>query len=1143
MARTDPTERSSPHAAGLLVLGMHRSGTSALARALALCGADIGVRLLGASAGNEAGHWEDAFAVEAHERLLAACGAAWDAPLSLPEDWRAGEPGRAAAREVAAYVAGDRAAHPLWAVKDPRLSLFAPLWVEAAREAGQALGAVLVLRHPLEVAASLAQRDGIGTGRALLLWLEYTIEAVAAAEALPHAVVAYDALLDDWRACIARLRALPGGEALRTDGEAAAAVDAFLDRGLRHHHRAPDDAAMPALVAEAWTRLTACLREGRLAPGTAAALRAGFAPARELVHAFADEARVGERRLWERVGRAEAVLGDVLAGERTVPADLRALREAVQQQHSALVEAISGELRHMQDVAAAAVRDAQRHLEEAGRQREQARLAHEEARLAREEARVAREETEQARREAAATQARLAEEAAIADARWRELSYEAARLREQAATLALVLRSRSWRWTRPFRVALRLLCGRAGPDDARELRRRWHALRARLPFAGGGAGVAAPAAGAIPAAPVPAPVAPPALRDAEPGLADVFVWAVIDWHFRTQRPQHLARALARRGHRVFYVSNNFEDAAGPGFRAEPLDASGRLFQVHLNLAGNPPIYHAMPDAAQAGAIQASLAELLGWTGTRASMSLVQHPYWSPFARMVPNARVVYDCMDHHAGFDDNAPAVIRAEQALVEDADLVVVTSQWLEREVGPRARNTALVRNAGDAAFFAAMPAEVFRDPDGRRVIGYFGAIAEWFDVALVRKVALANPGALVLLIGSDTVGAAGQLAGLPNVRMVGEVPYTRLPYWLHGFDVALLPFRVVELTMATNPVKVYEYLAAGKPVVAVDLPEMAQFDGLVRVARDHDAFVAAVGEALASPGSPMEVEARKRFAEGQTWEHRALELDEALASIREPLVSVVVLAYNNLAFTQACLASIEACSDYPNLEVIVVDNASSDGSVDWLRGWERERSAAGHRRRLIANDANLGFAAGNNVGLRAASGDYLVMLNNDTRVTHGWVRTLCAHLRRDPTLGLVGPVTNNIGNEAKIDIAYDDPADMHGPAGEYTRRHPGRELPLRTAAFFCVAMRREVFEHVGELDEAFGVGFFEDDDYCRRVEQAGWRIACAEDVFVHHHLSASFDALRAERRKALFEANKALYEAKWGPWEPHAYRGGSMG
>src|SRR5690606_40978526 len=128
-----------------------------------------------------------------------------------------------------------------------------------------------------------------------------------------------------------------------------------------------------------------------------------------------------------------------------------------------------------------------------------------------------------------------------------------------------------------------------------------------------------------------------------------------------------------------------------------------------------------------------------------------------------------------------------------------------------------------------------------------------------------------------NDTVDASAAFADLDNIRLVGEVPYAQLPYWLHGFDVALLPFRVIDLTMATNPVKVYEYLAAGKPVVAVDLPEMAQFDGLVRVARDHDAFVAAVGEALASPGSPAEVEARKRFAEGQTWEHRALELDEA--------------------------------------------------------------------------------------------------------------------------------------------------------------------------------------------------------------------------------------------------------------------------
>ena len=1258
-----------------MVLGMHRSGTSALARVLDLCGADIGARVLGRSAGNEAGHWEDALAVEVHQQLLASFGATWDTPFGVPADWAAGEAAQAAARRVRAYVAGDRAAHPLWAAKDPRLCLFAPLWIDAAREARQPLGAILVVRHPLEVAASLAARDGIGEGRALLLWLEYTTAAVSAAAKLPNAVVGYERLLEDWKHVVARLRDLPGADRLVTDGPGAGEVDAFLDRSLRHHRAAPER-ALPGAIASAWALVRAALAAGTAGPEAATGLQALLEPARELLRPVLEEARVGERRLWERVGRAEGVIGEMVAGERSLPLDVQALRDAVERQHKALIDAFSGDVARMQDVtgqalqaaaqregeaalaraleprlqavedrlaplaetlvgsqstlaeqlgrqqsilvdaisvelrrmqevaanavrqagidqeaAAAARRDALRAESERQRSEAEAKAAQERAAALQSEAAASRQHVAQLQSEAAASrqhvaqlqseaaasrqhvaqlqseaaearqrigelgdeleatrarladaeaaQARLAADAATADAHFRELSYEAARLREQAVTLAQIQASRSWRWTRPLRFAMRLLGGRAGAEDAREFRRRLRALRANLPFAGGAAPEGAAFGATTAAAALPTPdIAPPSLKPAEPGLPDVFVWAVIDWHFRTQRPQHLARALAGRGHRVFYISNNFVDAAAPGFRADPIDASGRLYQVHLNLAGAPPIYFGTPDAAQAEALRGSLAELLRWAGTQAATSLVQHPYWSPLVRMVPNARVVYDCMDHHAGFENNAPAVIRAEHDLLADADLVIVTSSWLEQEVAPRARATALIRNAGDASFFAESPAEVFRDPQGRQVIGYFGAIAEWFDVELVRKVALAHPDRLVLLIGSDTAGAADALDGLPNVRFTGEVPYARLPYWLHGFDVALLPFRVIDLTMATNPVKVYEYLAAGKPVVAVDLPEMAQFDGLVRVARSHEDFVAAVAAALDAPATAEDASARRLFAEGQTWSHRALELDSALATIAEPLVTVVVLTYNNLEFSRNCLFSVENYSDYANLEVIVVDNASSDGSREWLREWAEEPSRAGHRRRLILNDENLGFAAGNNVGLREATGDILVMLNNDTYVTQGWVRTLCAHLRRDPSLGIVGPVTNNIGNEAKLEIAYDDIVDMHRVAGEYTRAHAGQEIALRTAAFFCVAMPRQVFERVGELDEAFGVGFFEDDDYCRRVELAGWRIACAEDVFVHHHLSASFDQLKAEAKKKLFDANKAIYEAKWGAWEPHAYR-----
>ena len=365
--------------------------------------------------------------------------------------------------------------------------------------------------------------------------------------------------------------------------------------------------------------------------------------------------------------------------------------------------------------------------------------------------------------------------------------------------------------------------------------------------------------------------------------------------------------------------------------------------------------------------------------------------------------------------------------------------------------------------------------------------------------------------------------------------MPYAELPYWLHAFDVCLLPFQVIPLTLATNPVKVYEYLSAGKPVVSVDLPEMAQFEGLVSLANEPIEFSRAVTIALEPAASAASlVQARQGFARQQTWAHRAADLDRALDAIEEPKVSVVVLCFNNLDFTRACLDSLDLYSDYSNLEIIAVDNASIDGTQDFLRQWEAE----GANRRFISNAANLGFSAGNNVGLRAATGEYLVVLNNDTYVTPGWVRGLVRHLRRNPQAGLIGPVTNNIGNEARIEIHYSSMEEMIASAGNYTRRHPGHAFPMGVAAFFCVMLTRRAYEAVGPMDEDFGVGFFEDDDYCRRLALRGFEILCADDVFVHHHLSASFNKLRAEAKQELFEKNKKIYEAKWGPWVPHVYR-----
>lgn len=620
-----------------------------------------------------------------------------------------------------------------------------------------------------------------------------------------------------------------------------------------------------------------------------------------------------------------------------------------------------------------------------------------------------------------------------------------------------------------------------------------------------------------------------------PQLPDYIIWGAIDWDFRYQRPQQLAQALSATGRRVIYVSAALEDDERAGFTLQPLDMEGRLFEVRLFARGAPTIYANAPDAATVRQLRRSCGEVLAWLNATQLISLIQHPFWYAIGSVLPNSRLVYDCMDHHEGFGNNGAEILQLERQLVREAELTVFASAWLARHWAEHAKaRCTVIRNASDFSFFARAPAEPYRDRQGRRIIGYYGAIAEWFDQALIAAVAEVFTDCVILLIGADTAQARVHLRAHSNIEFLGEVPYVELPYYLHGFDVCLLPFRIDQLTRATNPVKVYEYLSAGKPVVAVDLPEMQQFGQGVQIAQNRAEFLAAIALALGHPVMAAEVRQRQAFASQQTWTHRT----DALIALAEnhehdALVSVIVLTYNNLALTQACLASIEADQQSARVEIIVVDNASSDGTPAFLRQW-----AASSGQRIILNTDNRGFAAANNQGLAIARGDYLVLLNNDTQVTAGWAVTLRRHLQRDPGIGLIGPVTNNIGNAAKIDIAYSSLASMPAVAQRFTCRHMGDVFGLPTLGFFCVMLARSTYERVGPLDEAFGQGFFEDDDYCRRVEQAGLYNACAEDVFIHHQLSASFDQMNASERQALFARNKALYEAKWGEWIPHVHR-----
>jgi len=224
----------SPAGKGLLVLGMHRSGTSALTRLLNLHGAVLGDDLLPAGFDNPSGFWELREAVAIHERLLAGLGMAWDDPRPLPPDWESSDAARRASDEIGALIDRTFAGEALWTVKDPRLCRFAPLWSRAMRARGIEPHAILVARHPAEVAHSLQTRDALPAAVGNLLWARYFVEAVTGSDDMPRTLLRYSDLLQDWRGAIAGIEQALGVE-LQHDAAIDASADAFVMPQMRHH--------------------------------------------------------------------------------------------------------------------------------------------------------------------------------------------------------------------------------------------------------------------------------------------------------------------------------------------------------------------------------------------------------------------------------------------------------------------------------------------------------------------------------------------------------------------------------------------------------------------------------------------------------------------------------------------------------------------------------------------------------------------------------------------------------------------------------------------------------------------------------------------------------------------------------------------
>jgi hypothetical protein len=422
----------------ILVLGMHRSGTSAVTGCLQALGVDLGPYLMAADPTQPKGYFEHAEIVGIHDDLMAAFDSSWDDPRSLPEGWERDPRVRPFRAQLMEIIRRDFISKPLWGAKDPRLCRLLPLWLTMLGELSVPVRAICVLRHPTEVAASLALRNGFSAEKSGLLWLRYALEAERHSRCVPRVTLRYNDLLRDWRTNLQHVAHCLGIEWPEPYDDAAPALSAFLERALRHHLGLYFECFPPPLrkwIVSAYRALKQrdCPSEdGRRILDS---VHRELAPYDSYVSACWLE-QVRNIRLENAQRRAQ-----IAQFRSQLEQNQKRTSDELVRQESALALAKAELALAQSDVAAARLK-----LEE-----EVVRVAHTESQLtqARSELGTARAELEQ---EIAGIRAELERAGAELTQARSELEGSRADFRRARQELDAVYRSRYWRLTRPWRT-------------------------------------------------------------------------------------------------------------------------------------------------------------------------------------------------------------------------------------------------------------------------------------------------------------------------------------------------------------------------------------------------------------------------------------------------------------------------------------------------------------------------------------------------------------------------------------------------------------------------------------------------------------------------------------------------------------------
>ncbi|MEQ8335209.1 glycosyltransferase [Nisaea sp.] len=1127
MASKSPASRSktAEKSTAVVILGMHRSGTSALTRVCNILGVDLSDNLLPPAEGNnETGFWEHLDAVVTNEDLLVAFDMFWDDPRALPDGWTETTAAEAAREKIRALLKTDFGTAGLWGIKDPRMCRLMPLWEPVIEEAGAEPAYIIMQRHPLEVVRSLHQRDGLSNGRGMVLWLRHVIESEQATRGKRRAFISYDALMQDWQPAIesvARRIELPLDTV--TD-ESRAEIETFIRPGLRHFAFNDTELYGSATLAR-WTgRVFAACRALEQDPQDAAALADIDMVAREL----------------DQAGRYfDDIVAEAAPREKKQRAEIVDLHRKVAEREAWATEQLS-------------------RVEE-----RETRLIERDARLVQRDAQIASLSRE--------LDAGLEAQRQTISA----LRIENSRLHRE---IQFIARTWSWRLTRPFRGLSRLALRSLGavrvmthdmtvsaPVNAEPLGdNRFRALKPNPQL------VLASPWRFFPRGWVEITYEIDANRIAAPFLfADTGQGFEEANRFRLPPTRNgFGRAIVRLPNHVFSLRLDPVHFVGPfrikSFRVREVSRIGlalsvlarRLRQVASDRDTRKRVFERLREVVrkrdgtalwQGLAREATnpLASYTHWYETYAQLgpddisaikrhikalshqpliSIVMPTYNTPPALLEAAVKSVRDqlyenwelCIADDASTSEETKATLAR---LAAEDDRIKVT--WREKNGHiSAASNSALERATGDyialldhddeltvhALYMVAV--EINEHPDADilysdedKIDGNGAYFAPYFKTDWAPD----------MFLGQNLINHLG----VYRRALVEKVGGFRLGYeGSQDYDLAL---RVIEQTEPENirhiPHVLYHWRAAEGSTALAEDEKTYTGDASLRAIQDHLDRCDIKGKV---------VQGRDVYSQRVIYD-----LPEAL-----PKVSLIIPTRNRVELLRDAVEGIRSKNDYPNWEIIIVDNGSDEEeTLDYFREIEKDDRIRVHR-----DDGEFNYSRLNNDAARLATGEIIGLVNNDIEpINEDWLSEMVRQVIQ-PGVGAVG---------AKL--YYDNDTLQHGGvivglggvAGHFDKRldresrgYFGRAMLVQnfsavTAA--CLLVPRAIFEEVGGLDEQKLAVAFNDVDFCLKIRHAGHRIVWTPYAELYHYESISRGDDEAPEKKARFNREAEVMRERW--------------